>query len=397
MSLQCDKCGKSYPTNASLYQHKHLAHPKPKLMLVNHSHDGSKSSKRPRSYNLPHPKPKKREMLPPVTKQDQPREKPRDYEIKPNPDPQKYDGQDDKGLKVVDSYGDDEQGDDGLRVVDSYDDGQGDDGLRVVDSYDDDSQGDGQLKIIDSYDDDGQSDSNLTVIDSFNTPNYKALYEDCLKSKKDIKKGCQQKLDNIRRKHEEKISDLKESYRGRLREFGDKMKEEYEERIEKMRDVHGKAVQTLQGAHDKVMKDYEQNCKRKIKLLSDQLQAVKDDDEDLSNLAKIIFNCTTMEEIFQIQKLVKNHQIDELVQKHLPTLQNLFLSLSFGVLPICQPQRDQVTDEQRRVVEQLQVASQSSAKNILKNKRGEVINLFTIISDSIKLARDAYSRYGTSM
>ena len=41
-------------------------------------------------------------------------------------------------------------------------------------------------------------------------------------------------------------------------------------------------------------------------------------------------------------------------------------------------------------------STSSNAKNILRNKRGDVINLFTIIKDSIKLARDTYNRYSAS-
>ena len=364
MSLQCDKCGKFYPTNATLYQHKSLVHPNPKLVLVNHSHGSSSANKRPRSYNPSQPDAKKRD-LPPVTKHIQPTEKPRDHEIKPNPRPKTNDGQDDGNLKIVDSYDDDGQGDEGLQV-------------------------------IDSYDNDGQSDDGLTVVDSIDNIDYKKLYEKCLASKKHLERICQKKLIDLKKKYEEKIDSLKEEYRDKLRDFSDEMKVEYDGRIDKMRESHGRATKDLKDAHDKTLEDYERECKRKIKLLSDQLQAVKEDDEDLSSLTKAIFNCATMEEIFQIQNLINNHQIDELIQNHLPTLQNLLLSLSFGILPICQPQRDQVTNEQRRVVEQLQTASPANAKSILRNKRGDVINLFTIIKDSIKLARDTYNRYSAS-
>ena len=364
MSLQCDKCGKSYPTNATLYQHKSLVHPEPKLMLVNHSHGSSSTNKRPRDYNPSQPDAKKRN-LPPVTKHNQPREKPRDYEIKPNPTPQTYDG-------------------------------QADDNLKIVDSFDDDGQGDDGFKVIDSYDNDGQSDDGLTVVDSIDSIDYKKLYEKCLASKKHLESICQKKLVDLKKRYEEKINSLKENCKDKLRDFSDEMKAEYDERVDKMRESHANATKDLNDAHNKAMEDFERECRRKIKLLTDQLQAVKDDDDDLSSLTKAIFNCTTMEEIFKIQKLINNHQIDVLIQNHLPTLQNLLLSLSFGILPICQPQRDQVTDEQRRVVEQLQTASPSNAKNILKNKRGDVINLFSIIKDSIKLARDTYNRYSAS-
>ena len=160
-------------------------------------------------------------------------------------------------------------------------------------------------------------------------------------------------------------------------------------------------IQEINKRHEKIvdaqrkeMEDYEKECERKLKLLNDQIKAMEKDDEDLSSLSKAIFNCTTMEEIFEIQKLVNNHQLDEVVKNHLPTLQNLFLSLSYGILPICQPQRDQVTDDQRQLVEKIQTASPQTVKRILKEKRADIINLFTIIKKSIKLARDTYNQYG---
>ena len=356
MTVHCDKCGKTYATNAALYRHKAIAHPEPRLLLINHGD----TRKRPPTYNTP-PKPK-RQALPPVTKHIHPPEKPVEHEIRPNPD-----------------------------------DGQDDDDLKIVDSYDNDGQSDDGLKIVDRYDNDGQSDDGLTVVDSIDTPDYKKLYIACLKSKKSIKEECQRKVNEIKAKCEKKIADMKDEYKSKLREHGDEMKEQYEDRLKKLRDEQTRKIKDLEEIHKKAFDKYEQECRGKIKLLNDQLQAEKEDDEDMSSLTKAIFNCNTMEEIFKIQKLVNNHQIDELVQNHLPTLQNLFLSLSYGILPICQPQREQVTNEQRRIVNHLQTASRQSAKTILRDKRAEVINLFTIIKDSIKLARDTYNRYGASV
>ncbi len=142
--------------------------------------------------------------------------------------------------------------------------------------------------------------------------------------------------------------------------------------------------------------DEEQESNRKLKLLNDQIKSLQADDANLNSLTKAIFNCTTMEEIYEIQRLVKNHQIDVVVQNHLPTLQNLFLSLSYGILPICQPQREKVSDEQREIVEKIQTASRQNAKKLIKEKRAQVVNLFTIIDESLKLARNTYNRYGVA-
>ena len=65
-----------------------------------------------------------------------------------------------------------------------------------------------------------------------------------------------------------------------------------------------------------------------------------------------------------------------------------------GILPICQPQRKQVTDQQRNVVDRVQVASKPTAKKLLRDNQREFVNLFTIIKDSLKLARNSYNRYG---
>jgi hypothetical protein len=100
-----------------------------------------------------------------------------------------------------------------------------------------------------------------------------------------------------------------------------------------------------------------------------------------------------MEEIFKIQRLVESHQMDVVIRDHLETLQNLFLSLSYGVLPICQPQRKKVTDNQRDLVERIQTASKPTAKRLLVANKDQVVNLFSIIKDSIKLARNSYNKY----
>ena len=74
----------------------------------------------------------------------------------------------------------------------------------------------------------------------------------------------------------------------------------------------------------------ESECEDKIKKLTDHIKSLQDDDSTLNSLIDAIFNCMTMEEIFEIQNLIKNHQLDNVVQRHLKTLQNLLLGLSYG-------------------------------------------------------------------
>lgn len=165
--------------------------------------------------------------------------------------------------------------------------------------------------------------------------------------------------------------------------------------IKKVKREHQEEIDRVIAGYDKKIGELETGCEERMKLLRDQIKSIQEDDESISSLTKSIFNCTTMEEIFEIQRLIKNHQLDVLTSKHLKTLQNLFLSLSYGVLPICQPQREKVSQSQRRLVEKIQNTSSASAKRLLKENRAEVVNLFSIIEGSLKLARNSYNRFGT--
>ena len=378
MNLQCNQCGKSFPTNASLYQHKQLEHPIPKLVLHNHSHENVGSKRRPSTP---------------------------------------LDGKTTKKRISVNNKPENSQEDDNLRIIDEYENkdkrkmSETDAGLEIIDEYDNKDLGDPQLddgnQIIDGYDADDQSDSGLTVIDSTNDLDYKKLYKKCLQSKKSLKtalthklyaakKDCNEKIKKLEQECNDKLRKQTQNYKDKLKGYGDDMEKKYSDRLSQLKLSYDDKIKNLVDEHKKEMDEYEKQCQDKIKKLKGHIQAMKDDDDDMSALTKAIFNCTTIEEIFQIQRLIQNYQFEKLVRDHLPTLQNLLLSLSYGILPICQPQRDRVTDNQRKIVENLQTASRNNAKNILRNNQYDVVNLFTIIKDSIKLARDAYNRYGGS-
>ena len=119
----------------------------------------------------------------------------------------------------------------------------------------------------------------------------------------------------------------------------------------------------------------EKDFRRKIDMLNKHLRSEQEDEDYLTPLAHAIFNCTTIEEIFEIKNLIESYRVNELTNKHYKTLQNMFLSLSYGVLPICQPQRDTITDSQRELVGKIQNSSFNTAKEVLKENR--VFRVFT--------------------
>ena len=196
--------------------------------------------------------------------------------------------------------------------------------------------------------------------------------------------------------HKREVIKLKKLYEGKISDLEDSLRKQSNEKYQNMVKQHEKLISDVKISHEKELYDNERECQRKLDLLSDQIKAVQTNDEDLSSLSKAIFNWDSMEEILKIQHLVSEHQLDSVVQNYLPGLQNLFLGLSHGIIPLCQPQREQVTDDQRRVVEKLQTAFARAAKKIARENRAEIIKLLSIVKYSIKLARDSFNQYAQS-
>ena len=385
MSLLCEYCTSSFTTNAKLYMHKKTVHGNPSLVLVNHGHnnDATSGGKRKLGSNRGKNHPSNNQK----------------------PDPQL-----DPNLTVIDDY-------DAKRPKND----ENDDGLKIIDEVNDEDDSDG----------DDQRDPGLTIVDRWDrAKDYRQLYKDCIREGKNAKIKFERQngrllsehrteLDNrleaqqadydkqiksLKNRHEKQLSDLEDVKDSLCKDELQKLQHELDSVKEKYETELARLKATIKGfvddaddvikKHKTELAEMEKNCQEKIKKLNDYIKSQQDDDDtDVNPLIKAIFNCTTMEEIFKIQRLVKTHQWDILVQDHLPTLQNLFFSLSYGIIPICQPQRDKVTDEQRSLVEEIQSASRSNAKKILFSKRNQVANLFSIINDSIKLARNSYNRY----
>ena len=391
MNLQCEHCDRRFPSNASLYLHKQTQHNTPNLLIMNHNHENKNvSSDAPgdsKTTKLKDPKlddgleivdeihpiiPKKRKRHPKDDNSSGSRKK-------------KMHEQLDDELEVVDEYNDDD--------INESDDEEKNPNLKIIDEFDDnDDQDDPDLKVVDRYDSDPGSNKDY----------YKRLYEECIKSHKKQKLRFKKILQLIQRQakndkakfltenkklkkiHEQKMTDLEDLKDKFCADELNKLKLECDEKIAE-----------VEKRYEKTINDLEKEFDEKIKRLNDQIKSMEEGDENLSSLAKAIFNCTSMEEIFEIQRLIKNHQLDIVVERHLPTLQNLFFSLSYGVLPICQPQRAKVTNNQRHLVEKIQSSSKHTAKRLIKENKDSITNLFTIIEDSIKLARNSYNRYGT--
>ena len=418
MTHQCDVCGKDFRSISSLYMHKQIH--KPSLILHQHPHpafgmDGNQIvPKRNRADYSDIPNPKKfheeNNSVPTVGDSFDRREKRRKREkVKKDKNRtrkfRKYplDGKKDEELEIVDSY-EDVQADPGLKVVDSFDrdkDHEYDSDNEIIDSWDRRNKRKNEVKD-NSYDDE-QADPGLKVIDKYKY-SYQKEYKKCEEEKEDLLRDIQK----LKKQFSDKFEEQKQSFRDELYDKDkqhknqiENLKEECEKEIRERERIHKIKIDEKDEAHEdeivklnKLTKTIEDDCKEKIELLHNQLKSEQEEEDFLSPLAKAIFNCTTIEEIFEIKSLIESHRISELKEKHFKTLQHMFLSLSYGILPICQPQRETITESQRKIVDQIQKSSLTTAKGIVKQNQKEIANLFSIIEDSLKLARNSFNRYG---
>ena len=136
------------------------------------------------------------------------------------------------------------------------------------------------------------------------------------------------------------------------------------------------------------------NMKQRLKIYAKHLNAFKTEEQaDMKPLEDAIFNEPTISEIIKIEKLVGTYRFDEIMSEHLDTLQKLFMAVSYGVIPVTRPQREEISDVQRKLVEDIHISDVDDVENIIKENLQEIVNLFVIIEDSLKLIRKYFDKF----
>ena len=128
------------------------------------------------------------------------------------------------------------------------------------------------------------------------------------------------------------------------------MEELFEKEIKQREKIYKVEPDSKTEEHEDETKAKNSEFEEKIDLIIKHKKWEEEEEESITPLAKAIFNCTTIGEIFEIENLIKSQRINELQDRHYKTLQNICLSLSYGILPICQPQRNTITESQRKLV-----------------------------------------------
>ena len=69
------------------------------------------------------------------------------------------------------------------------------------------------------------------------------------------------------------------------------------------------------------------------------------------------------------------------------------MALSYGVIPVTKPQRSEITDFQRKLVEGIEISDDEEAGNLIRANVQELANFFAIIEDSLKLTRKSFHKF----
>ena len=134
--------------------------------------------------------------------------------------------------------------------------------------------------------------------------------------------------------------------------------------------------------------------KAKVKLYAKTMRDMENSrTANIKPLNEAIYNEPTIAEMIKVERLVGKYRFDELVAGHIDALQKLLTGLSYGAIPLTQPQREEITESQRKLVRELEEASPEEAGIIIKQNIQEIANLFTIIEDSLKLVRNSFQRF----
>ena len=334
MELQCESCGEIFMSNTLLYKHKQIAHANLRTSSNSPASSITIERKRPSTdYDLKQSKLSKIELK--SNEEDN-----LDYEM---------------SYKVIDPTLKNEVNEEEIQIIDNQMNGKSCHVRTNSTATGHKSSGAGKL-----YEPKFQCDSEQTFkTEQLHDNDLIRIMESVYKTQ--IVQKLEHNIMNLKQKHKIEIAEIRQKYNDSLKEM--------EMQLEKEKSIH--AWEITESASD-------------------------DDDDDkeiLSTLTKAINNAAAMSQVYEIERLMEEGQINEILKKHFTTFKNVLQSLTYGIIPLCQSQRDQVTNSQRNLVQKLQFSTKQTAAKLLKGRHSEIIKLFLIVKDSIKLIRISYNKY----
>ena len=156
----------------------------------------------------------------------------------------------------------------------------------------------------------------------------------------------------------------------------------------------------LYKSSNKKMVEMEKDCEERIEVFRAQIRELEEleEDSEMTSINKAVINSVTIKQFNKIRSLLEANQLSRVLQNktHVRALQRLFLGLNFGVIPITQPQRIALSEDERNMVRKLENTPIDKVKSYIAQNKNSFLRLFEIINDSLQLITRSYERYGTN-
>ena len=111
---------------------------------------------------------------------------------------------------------------------------------------------------------------------------------------------------------------------------------------------------------------------------------LKCESEVLNSMNKRIFKKSTIQNIEKILALLRQDKIGSIIENHYQTVKTMFWGLVFGAIPVCEIQRQNITELQRTLVDRILDLPAKKGQLVLREEEGELSSFLNIIKRSLK-------------
>ena len=228
---------------------------------------------------------------------------------------------------------------------------------------------------------------------------YKVLYQNCVKQSEKWKKlFTQMRNENI-------------SLRGENKECSNSLIENQDRLVKQQADIVAlntkirKCEVTLIENQDKLvknqadivsLKEERKELKRKVEELDRDLYEEREEETFFNRDTKKIFNCVTIEEIENLRNLFKHKKVDRIIRKdNIKIIQKIAMGLVRGHIPVCNPQRTVITEQQSDLIENIENSTTKKAGKLIEENFELVSDFMSKVNGSIKMVVQLYDKYGS--
>ena len=90
---------------------------------------------------------------------------------------------------------------------------------------------------------------------------------------------------------------------------------------------------------------------------------------------------------------IKLENFSEIYQPEIKLVKLILMGLSYGSIPVTKPQKDQINNSQRNLVDEIIESPARLAIEIIKNNEDEISHIFSVIADSLKFAIESFEKF----